>query len=78
MKFKLIKEGNNEFDADAVAVYLNDSKVGHVVNKGYTKYELNSSASELLDKFHNVSTGQHLFYLDRYTDIQFSIGRIIE
>lgn len=30
MKFKLIKEENNEFDADAIAVYLNDVKVDYV------------------------------------------------
>ncbi|MCR5027341.1 MAG: HIRAN domain-containing protein [Methanobrevibacter sp.] len=75
---KLVKEPDNEFDNDAIAVYLGDEKVGYVANKEYTKYELTSSASELQDKIPNVIQGEYLFHLNRYSAIQFEIGRIIK
>ena len=75
---KLVKEPDNEFDKDAIAVYAEDEKIGYVANKDYTKFELTSAASELQDKIHNVAQGEYLFYLDRYADIQFSIGKIIK
>ena len=75
---KLVKEPDNEFDNDAIAVYAQDKKIGYVANKDYTKYELSSSASELQDKIQDTAKGCYLFYLDRYAQIQFSIGRIIK
>ena len=77
MSLKLVKEPNNEFDKDAIAVYAQDEKIGYVANNDYTKYELTSSASELQDKIEDVAQGSYLFYLDRYAEIQFNIGRII-
>ena len=58
-------------------MYAQDEKIGHVANKDYTKYELTSSASELQDKIADTAEGVYLFYLDSYSKIQFSIGRII-
>lgn len=78
MPLKLVKEPDNEFDKDAIAVYAQDEKIGYVANNNYTKYELTSSASELQDKIENSAQGNYLFYLDRYADIQFPIGRIIK
>ena len=75
---RLVREPDNEFDRDAIAVYAQDEKIGYVANKEYTKFELTSSASELQDKIENVSQGSYLFYLDRYADIQFHIGRIVK
>lgn len=75
---KLVKEPDNEFDNDAIAVYLGDEKVGYVANKDYTKCELTSSASELQDKIPNVIQGEYLFCLNRYSSIHFEIGRIIK
>ena len=74
---KLVKEPDNEFDSDAIAVYIKDEKVGYVANNEYTKYELTSSASELQDKISDIEEGEYLFYLSRYSSIQFDIGRII-
>lgn len=78
MALRLVKEPENEFDGDAIAVYVGDEKVGYVANKSSTKYELTSSASELQDKFKNACDGEYLFYLERYADIQFHIGRIVK
>ena len=78
MPLKLVKEPDNEFDNEAIAVYVQDKKIGYVANKDYTKYELSSSASELQDKIQDTAQGSYLFYLDRYAPIQFSIGRIIK
>lgn len=78
MSLKLVKEQDNEFDKDAIAVYAQDEKVGYVANKEYTKFELTSSASELQDKIGDTALRCYLFYLDRYADIQFSIGKIIK
>ena len=74
---KLVKEPDNKFDRDAIAVYCEDEKIGYVANSDYAKFELTSSASELQDRFDDSAEGCYLFYLDRYAAVQFSIGRII-
>ena len=76
--FCLIKEPYNEHDRDAIAVYAEDKKIGYVANSSYTKYEMTSSASELQDKFSNISRAEFLLYLNRYADIRFAIGRIVK
>lgn len=83
MALKLVKEPDNEFDRDAIAVYVEDKKAGYVANNRSTKFELTSSASELRDKIQNVARGEFLVYLLKLTDIecpdiQFYIGRIIK
>ena len=77
LPLKLVKEPDNEFDKDAIAVYAQDEKIGYVANNDYTKYKLTSTASELQDKIDDTTQGSYLFYLDRYEKIQFNIGRII-
>ena len=74
---KLIKEKDNEFDDDAIGVYVGDEKVGYVANSDHTKYELTASASELQDRIPDICEGQYLFYLERYSPIQFHVARII-
>lgn len=74
---RLVRERNNKFDKDAIAVYAEGKKIGYVANSDYTKFELTSSASELQDKISDVSQGEYLVYLNRYAEIQFNIGRII-
>ena len=74
---KLLKEPDNEFDNDAIAVYFGDEKVGYVANSDYTKHELTASASELQDKVPDSIKGEYLFFLSRYSPVQFNIGRII-
>ena len=78
LPLKLVKEQDNEFDKDAIAVYAQDEKIGYVANNDYTKYKLTSTASELQDKIEDTAQGSYLFYLDRYAEIQFNIGRIIK
>ena len=78
MPLKLVKEPDNEFDKNAIAVYAEDEKIGYVANKEYTKFKLTSSASELQDKFQDVARAEYLFYLDRYVDIQFNIGKVLK
>lgn len=78
LPLKLVKEPDNEFDKDAIAVYAQDEKIGYVANNDYTKSKLTSSASELQDKIEDTAQGNYLFYLDRYEKIQFNIGRIIK
>lgn len=75
---RLIREPDNEFDKVAIAVYVEDEKIGYVANKDYTKYELTSLASELQDKIEDNAQGEYSLYLDRYANIQFNIGRIIK
>lgn len=77
MPLKLVKEPDNEFDVDAIAVYAKDVKIGYVANNDHTKHELTSKASELQDKIQNTAQGEFLLYLSRYAAIQFFIGRII-
>ena len=78
MPLKLVKEPDNEHDRDAIAVYAHDEKIGYVANKDYTKFELTSLASELQERIENDAQGEYLFYLDRYVEIQFPIGKIVK
>lgn len=78
LPLKLVKEPDNQHDSDSIAVYAEDEKIGYVANSDYTKYELTSSASELQDKIQNTAQGSYLLYLERYSDIQFPIGRVIK
>ena len=78
LPLKLVKEPDNEFDKDAIAVYVEDKKIGYVANSDYTKYKLTSSASELQNKIPDTAKGSYLFHLERYVEIQFPIGRIIK
>lgn len=78
MPLRLVRELDNEFDPDAIAVYAGNSKMGYVANNDYTKHELTSSASQLKDKIPDKAHGEYLLYLERYAEVQFAIGRIIK
>lgn len=73
---KLVKERDNEFDSDAIAVYADDKKIGYVANSADTKYIHSSSASQLQDKIPDVCSAKYLFHLERYEKINFHIGVI--
>ena len=82
MSLKLVKEPDNKFDKNAIAVYCEDKKIGYVANRKYTKFEQSLSASEMQDKFKNVAQGEYLFHLlkltnPQYPDIQFDIGKLL-
>lgn len=77
MPLKLVKEPENEFDRDAIAVYAGDVKIGYVANSDSTKHELTSSASELQDKIEDTAHANYLLYLHRHSDTQFHIGKIM-
>ena len=78
MPLRLVREPDNEFDPDAIAVYAGDSKMGYVANNDYTKHELTSLASQLKDEIPDIAQGEYLLYLERYAEVQFAIGRIIK
>ena len=75
---RLVKEPDNEFDRDAIAVYAEDEKIGYIANNVYTKFELTSLASELQDKIEDISQGSYLLHLGKYPAIQFHIGRLVK
>lgn len=77
MELKLVRESYNEFDRDAIAVFVDDEKIGYVANSDYTKYYLTSSASEIKDRIHGVASAEYVLYLERYANIQFAIGRLV-
>ena len=72
MKLKLIKEENNEFDADAIAVYLDDVKVGYVANSVRTACSLTSQARDI--QIQDTAFAKYMFYFD----CQYHIARIIK
>lgn len=74
---RLVKEPDNEFDRDAIAVYAEDEKIGYIANNDNTKFELTSAASKLQDRIETIAQGSYLFYLGRYAD-NFPIGRIVK
>lgn len=78
VSLKLVKESENEFDPDAIAVYIEDEKIAYVANKDYLKCELTSSASELQNKISDTADAQYLFFLSRYSAVQFAVGRIVK
>lgn len=77
LALKLVKERDNEFDSDAIAVYADDKKIGYVANKDYTRFDMTSSAFELKDKFQDSARAEYLIYLEKYEEIQFSIARFL-
>lgn len=76
MPLRLVREPENEFDRDAIAVYAEGKKIGYVANSDRTRHELTSSASDLKDKIQGTCDGRFMFYLSRYSDVDFLIGRI--
>lgn len=72
MELLLKKEKDNEFDSDAIAVYLNNVKVGYVANNEHTTCYLTSMASEI-----QISDIAHAKYL-LYFAYSYHIAEIIE
>lgn len=77
MSLRLVKEPDNEFDSDAIAVYAGDKKIGYVANSDYTAYEMTSKASDIHSKIPDECPAEYMFHLERYSQIQYYIGRII-
>ena len=77
MSLRLLKEPDNEFDSDAIAVYAGDEKIGYVANSDYTAYELTSKASEIHGKIPDECPAEYMFFLERYSKVHHYIARII-
>ena len=73
MEFELVKEKDNEFDRDAIAVYLDGEKVGYVANSDTTNCSKSSKASELK----NLEDAAYAQYLMRYHG-SYHLARIIK
>lgn len=72
MELLLKKEKDNEFDSDAIAVYLNNVKVGYVANNGHTACYLTSNAKDL--QIQNIAHAEYLLYFA----YRYHIAEIIE
>ena len=64
MKLKLVKEPDNSYDKDAIAVYVGSDKVGYVANSKETNFSKSSMASELK----NLPKISYARYLTDYFD----------
>ena len=63
----LVKEPENEHDSDAIAICLDDKKVGYVANSEYTLLDSVKSASKLKGLISDDARARILFvYLDEY------------
>lgn len=63
----LIKEEDNEHDPDAIAVYLDNEKIGYVANSDYTLIDEVKSASKIKNMINDNTQAKILFvYLDEY------------
>jgi len=78
MHLKLVKESENKFDSDAIAIFAGYRQIGYVANSKHTKSDLTSSASQLQDKFQKVLSGEYLGEVVRYHQIPFHVGRILK
>lgn len=58
MILKLVKEPENEFDGDAIAIYSGEDKVGYVANSPNTVCTMTTSASDL--DIHDVAHAEYL------------------
>jgi len=68
MTVSLIKEEDNEYDPDAIAVTFEDKIIGYVANSSYTLINNVKSASELKKFINNNVNGRILFnHLGEYT-----------
>lgn len=47
MRFKLKREPENPYDSDAIALYLEDKRIGYVANSSQTVWDLAMSASDM-------------------------------
>lgn len=66
LELKLVKEPDNSYDKDAIAIYAGADKVGYVSNSKETTISKTSMASELKN-LPNVSYARYLMkYLNRY------------
>lgn len=72
MKFKLVKEEDNEFDNEAIAIYLDDVKVGYVANSVHTSCYLTSEAKNV--QIQDIAYAEYLFYFA----YQYHIAKIIK
>ena len=71
IKFKLVKEEDNEFDKDAIAIYLDDVKVGYVANSVRTTCYLTSDAKDI--QIQDIVFAEYMFYFA----YQYHIAKII-
>ena len=63
----LVKEEDNEHDPDAIAVYLDNEKIGYVANSDYTLIDEVKSASKIKNSLNDNAQAKILFvYLDEY------------
>ena len=63
----LVKESENEYDSDAIAIYLDNKKVGYVANSEYTLMDGIKSASKINGLISDDAQAEILFvYLDEY------------
>ncbi len=60
-RLKLVKEPDNSYDKDAIAVYVGDDKVGYVANSEKTAFSKTSRASDL-KYLPDVSDAEYLMY----------------
>lgn len=71
MKLKLVKEEDNEFDKEAIAIYLDDVKVGYVANSVRTSCYLTSEAKDI--QIQDITYAEYMFYFA----YQYHIAKII-
>lgn len=65
MKVKLIKEPENEYDCEAIAVKIKGlGKVGYVANSPYTVKGESISAGRLYDRIGNKAKGKIVIVID--------------
>ena len=64
---KLVKEPENEHDGDAIAVYLDNDKIGYVANSEYTLFDKVKSATKIKNDIPETCEAEIQFvYLDEY------------
>lgn len=64
---KLVKEPENEHDDDAIAVYLDNDKIGYVANSEYTLFDKVKSATKIKNEIPETCEAEIQFvYLDEY------------
>jgi len=64
----LVKEPDNDYDNEAIAIRLDDKKIGYVANSRNTVFKGTMSAGRIYDKINDMQQAE-VILIDKYAPI---------
>ncbi|MBO5151240.1 MAG: peptide transporter [Methanobrevibacter sp.] len=78
LPLRLVRQQDKKSGSDVILVYAGKYKIGYVANDEDMVYNLTSSACQLKDRILDECGAEYCFYLERYSEVQFHIGKIVK